>query len=195
MLLVMFTGCRELKAAKIIGKIGSYSVSKSAYTLSRSSYTPSFSSSGYKSLSGSYSKSFSVGYSKSLSGVSSAIKNPLKGLYKSVASPVSRYNSFWDVKTSKTLSPLLVYYLPSNYYNSTGYYSNAYETIYYDGYGYNFYYGDYGYYEYSVNDEAAETEAGVGYWIGIVSMGYFFIFGLPWAYVTMGGVAEDDKFG
>ena len=59
------------------------------------------------------------------------------------------------------MSPLLVYYLPSNYYNSTGYYSNAYETIYYDGYGYNFYYGDYGYYEYSVNDEAPETYRGL----------------------------------
>ena len=194
MLLVMCAGCRELKAYKIIGKVGSYSVSKSAYALSRSSYTPSSIKSGYKSLSSGY-KSLSTGYKKSLSVGSSLTSNPFKGLYKSVASPVSRSNSYWDVKTSMTLSPLLVYYLPSSYYNSTGYYSNAYETIYYDGYGYNFYYGDYGYYEYSVNDEPEDTEPGVGYWIGVVTMGYFFIFGLPWAYVTMGGLPEDNKYG
>ena len=125
MLLVMFAGCRELKAYKIIGKVGSYSVSKSAYALSRSSYTPSSIKSGYKSLSSGY-KSLSTGYKKSLSVGSSLASNPFKGLYKSVASPVSRSNSYWDVKTSMTLSPLLVYYLPSSYYNSTGYYSNAY---------------------------------------------------------------------
>ena len=108
---------------------------------------------------------------------------------------MSRYNANYDAALGKTYAPLTTYYLAPDYYNSAGYYSSIYLMSYYDGYGYNFYYGDYGYYEYSVNDEPGDTEPGVGYWIGVVTMGYFFIFGLPWAYVTMGGLPEDNKLG
>jgi hypothetical protein len=71
--------------------------------------------------------------------------------YQSTANIVVRANSYYDVSSAKTYKPLYVYYLPPDYYNEEGYYSETYSLKYYDGYGYNFYYGEYGYYEYSVN--------------------------------------------
>jgi hypothetical protein len=62
----------------------------------------------------------------------------------------------------KTYKPLYQYYVPSNYYTKTGYFSPTYSLTYYDGYGYNFYYGKYGYYEFSINDKEEFGAAAVG---------------------------------
>lgn len=119
-----------------------------AYKSSRSSYT-SYSSSGYKS-SNSYSYSSDYSYS-SLSASSSRYNN-----YETVANTPTYSNSYWDKSSGRTSKPFYVYYIPPDYYNATGYYSEVYLMTYYNGYGYNFYYGEYGYYEYSVNAYTAE---------------------------------------
>ena len=119
-----------------------------AYKSSRSSYT-SYSSSGYKS-SNSYSYSSDYSYS-SLSASSSRYNN-----YETVANTPTYSNSYWDKCSGRTSKPFYVYYIPPDYYNATGYYSEVYLMTYYNGYGYNFYYGEYGYYEYSVNAYTAE---------------------------------------
>ena len=121
-----------------------------AYKSSRSSYT-SYSSSGYKS-SNSYKSSYSSDYSySSLSASSSRYNN-----YETVANTPTYSNSYWDKSSGRTSKPFYVYYIPADYYNATGYYSEVYLMTYYNGYGYNFYYGEYGYYEYSVNAYTAE---------------------------------------
>lgn len=103
---------------------------------------------GGRSSSGRSSYRSSNSYSKS--GSYYKVTN---GAYKfsTVKNPLVRTNNYWD--GSKTYQPLYVYYLPSNYYNSLGYYSITYGVKYYDGYGYNFYYATYGYYEYSVHPD------------------------------------------
>ena len=44
-----------------------------------------------------------------------------------------------------------MYFLPLNYYNSIGFYSDLYDKTYYNGYGFNFYYKAFRYYQDSRN--------------------------------------------
>ena len=71
--------------------------------------------------------------------------------YKPASTTVSNYNKYFDAKAGRTYEPLTTYYLPPNYYSSTGFYSPQYGMVYYNGYGYNFYTGNYGYYQNSPN--------------------------------------------
>ena len=67
--------------------------------------------------------------------------------------------------------PIFMYYLPVNYYDPIGYYSDEYQLNYYNGYGYNFYYGEYKYYEKSLNLEAHSGEDPS--WVGWLVSGIF----------------------
>ena len=145
----------------------------------RSSYTTTYYGSGYSpssfgSSGSSYRASNSYGYTGynfnsagnnfnyNFNTFSNSFSNSF-ARYQSTANQAVRTNSYFS--NGKTYKPLTSYYLPQDYFNSKGYYSEVYTVTYYDGYGYNFFYGDFGYYEFSVNDppqgEASASVAGI----------------------------------
>ena len=129
----------------------------------RSSYTTTYYGSGYSpssfgSSGSSYRASNSYGYTgynfnsagNNFNYNSNTFSKNSFARYQSTANQAVRTNSYFS--NGKTYKPLTSYYLPQDYFNSKGYYSDVYTVTYYDGYGYNFFYGDYDYYEFSVND-------------------------------------------
>ena len=73
------------------------------------------------------------------------------GTYQYTTIEGMRYKENEYFENGRTYEPLELYFLPEDYYNAEGYFSELYEESYYDGYGYNFYYDTYGYYEYSIH--------------------------------------------